>query len=1025
MAIRTSDKEHPVAEPISNPVLNSPYEPPTRHFELGQRGPTGLILDGRRPSESFIPVPKSRKGNSASVIQESLNFDLTGERREKNTLINDLRREVERWRQSGYRGVTPTTLRLLQHWADPNRDNRVLFCQREAAETAIFLTEVAGRHGYADWRVRLAETNAEHNSGMPRIALKMATGSGKTVVMAMLLAWHTANKARSPRDARFTNRFLIVTPGITIRDRLRVLRANDPNNYYRLRDLVPADLESALQTARIAITNYHAFLPRTAPEMKGVSTTTRKLLQVGKSTDPFKESPNAVVTRVLRDVGIGAGSNEVLVFNDEAHHCYRDRPIQSGKITREQDDANAEARVWFRGIQAVMEKVGVKQVYDLSATPFYLSGSGYPGGLSFPWTVSDFSLMDAIESGIVKVPRLPVDDDAVGARVAYLDLWEQIGDKLPKRKSKDLDYANWPMPELLEQALKSLYRSYEKHYEHWQANREALGDTPPVFIVVCPNTIVSRLVYNWIAGTELDADGVTVHRPGHLELFSNVIDGRLLNRPRTILVDSAQLESGDALKGDFKAAAATEINAFKAQYRRDHPGADPDQITDEDILREVMNTVGKPGSLGAPVRCVVSVAMLTEGWDANTVSHILGIRAFTSQLLCEQVVGRGLRRRSYLPNEDGLFEPEYANVYGIPFAFIPSDRDIKPVAPKPPPLQVCSVEGRDHLRIRFPRLTGYRIELPHAPLIFETEGLARFTIGPSDIPTEVVIEGLVGAQEIEARQLPGQVRVQELAFKLAHQTLTQYFQDGENRQPWLFPSLVRAATQWIEQCVVVAPGHSLSTLMDSDALLRRAAGELRTAIAQQLGNRRPRMRAMLRSFDRVGDTGNVRFLTNKHADPTEKSEVSHVVYDGTGGNTWEQIVAAECELNAHVAAYVKNDHLDFGIPYVYEGRSHTYIPDFLVRLRKRDDSDVTRTLIIEVSGGQKSPGLTIEKARTTRDCWVPAVNNHRGFGRWGYVEFTSMNGVRAALHAAIDSLYADDPIIGDPDSLDLGVLRGA
>jgi type III restriction enzyme len=211
-----------------------------------------------------------------------------------------------------------------------------------------------------------------------------------------------------------------------------------------------------------------------------------------------------------------------------------------------------------------------------------------------------------------------------------------------------------------------------------------------VFIVVCPNTIVSKLVYDWIAGTQTPVKhGPTVGRPGRLDLFSNIENGKTLARPRTILVDSKQLESGEALSKDFKDAAAGEIEAFKDAYRNSNLGADVDKLTEEDLLREVMNTVGKKGKLGEGVRCVVSVAMLTEGWDANTVTHILGLRAFRSQLLCEQVVGRGLRRRSYAVNEQGRFEPEYANVYGIPFAFIPSDGPILEVTPKPPAVKTC------------------------------------------------------------------------------------------------------------------------------------------------------------------------------------------------------------------------------------------------------------------------------------------------------------------------------------------------
>ncbi|MEC3979521.1 DEAD/DEAH box helicase family protein [Amycolatopsis sp. H20-H5] len=211
-----------MTKPIDNPILNSPYEQPDQHYAIGPKGPTGEIQVGRRPSESFIPiaVTKKRRSGQDDAPQIEFDFDATGERRERNTLINDIRRDVAKWRRDGeYAGVTPITRKLLQHWADPKRENRVLFCQREAAETAIFLTEVAGRsHGYADWRNRLEPQNAAHNSNLPRMALKMATGSGKTVVMAMLLAWQTLNKVQSPRDQRFTNRFLIVAPGITIRD---------------------------------------------------------------------------------------------------------------------------------------------------------------------------------------------------------------------------------------------------------------------------------------------------------------------------------------------------------------------------------------------------------------------------------------------------------------------------------------------------------------------------------------------------------------------------------------------------------------------------------------------------------------------------------------------------------------------------------------------------------------------------------------------------------------------------------------
>lgn len=269
---------------LSNPIINSPYEPPNAYFEIGSAGPTGRLVPGPRPSESYIPVPLSKKATQDG--QQAFDFDITGERREQNTLINDIRREVERWRANNWNGVTPYTRKLLAHWAagPPDRDEPVLFCQQEAAETAIFLTEVAGRHGTADYRRRLEPENNLHNEGLPRVALKMATGTGKTVVMAMLIAWQAINKVMTPNDARFAKRFLVVTPGITIRDRLGVLHPEREDNYYYKRDLVPPDLWDALLQAQVEIINYHVFLPRDSKEIQDVSTNTRKLSRASMRT---------------------------------------------------------------------------------------------------------------------------------------------------------------------------------------------------------------------------------------------------------------------------------------------------------------------------------------------------------------------------------------------------------------------------------------------------------------------------------------------------------------------------------------------------------------------------------------------------------------------------------------------------------------------------------------------------------------------------------------------------------------------
>ena len=1032
--------------PLDTPVLNGPYDAPSRHFVIGPRGPTGEIVAGRRPSESFIPVPPVRKGRAPGRVAngaaaQQLSLAITEETRQENALINAIRRDVEIWRNRGYAGATAISTKLLRHWADPHSENRILFAQREAAETAIYLAEIASRRqATRRWGNEIDEHNSIHNDGIPRIALKMATGSGKTVVMAMLIAWQTLNKVASPSNPRYAKRFLVITPGITIRDRLRVLQPNDPGNYYNARGIVPDDLTGLLGKAQIIITNYHSFLLKEGKEFKGVSMTTKKLLASGRSLDVFKETEAAMVSRVLRGFGGGKQSGEIVILNDEAHHCYIDKPLTpeaaaDGVEAADADDKarNEDARVWFKGIRAIQETVGVKAVYDLSATPFYLGGSGYKEGYIFPWTVSDFSLMDAIESGIVKAPRIPVDDDTTVDVVTFRNLWDVVGKDLPKRARAQTDITTWTMPAELESALHSLYRSYEAAYAHWQQVLAPLDEPPPVFIVVCPNTAVSKLVHDWIAGTDVRRDdGTTAYAAGRLPHFANVDaeTGRAHAKPRTILIDSAQLESGEAMKADFKAAAAAEIEAFKAEFRRRNPGADADALTDEDLLREVMNTVGKKGMLGADVRCVVSVAMLTEGWDANTVTHILGIRAFKSQLLCEQVVGRGLRRRSYAVNDEGRFEAEYANVYGVPFMFIGGT----PPKDTPPPLpatHVHTVEGREAARITFPKLDGYRLEVADEELWLPEE-LTPFVIGPGTVPSWTQSAPVVGEPELIEDEIT-EIRPRAVAFLLAKRLVHNQFALGETivedevrAEPrhWLFPRLVDLCTRWIERAVVIERGWHLGHLAKYAQWQARACDAVYAAITSQQGNRRASLRPILSRHDPRGDTGKVSFSTRKSVLPAadDRCEISHVVLDGIGGNTWEQLVKEECEHNRDVAAYAKNDHLGFSIPYIHEGKSHDYVPDFLVRLKRREGEDFDRVLVIEVSGGQKSkhsPGSVKVKATTARQSWCTAVNNHGGFGRWGYVEITDPLDIKPALADAIQALYADGPIIGDPDLLDV------
>src|SRR5439155_16548995 len=453
------------------------------------------------------------------------------------------------------------------------------------------------------------------------------------------------------------------------------------------------------------------------------------------------------------------GMQSVLVINDEAHHCYRHKVSSNGAAGEDSEEGEVEAdeaeeakknteaaRLWISGIEIIKRKLSVRTVFDLSATPFFLRGSGYAEGTLFPWTVCDFSLMDAIECGIVKLPRVPVADNVPGEDMPiYRNLWEHIGKKMPKKgrgKAGGLDPLNLPVE--LQTALDALYGHYTKTYDLWQKENITV---PPVFIIVCNNTSTSKLVYDYISGfRRVGEDGKTdVYHAGRLDLFRNYDDsGNRLARPRTLLIDSEQLESGEALDPDFREMAADEIERFRREMIERGDGEKARKITDQDLLREVMNTVGKEGRLGEPIRCVVSVSMLTEGWDANTVTHILGIRAFGTQLLCEQVVGRGLRRQSYDLDENGLLSVEYADILGIPFDFT-----AKPVvAPPKPPRPVVHVFAvrphREALEIRFSRVEGYRVELPEAGLSarFTSDSALRLTpklVGPSIVRNEGIV----------------------------------------------------------------------------------------------------------------------------------------------------------------------------------------------------------------------------------------------------------------------------------------------
>jgi type III restriction enzyme len=967
---------------IENPIINSPFDEPTRHFRFTDEGITNETVDDRRTSSYFVPIAKPKKKGA-----KQLQFDTewTQDRIEENKLVNDIRRRVALWRKGGYVGVTPTTARLIAYWTDPNRERKLFFCQNEALGTAIYLTEVAKKYGDAWIENAIREANDTSNPGLPRTAFKMATGSGKTVVMAMLIAWHTLNKRANPQDARFSDTFLIVTPGITIRDRLRVLLPNDPDNYYRQRDILPAQLQDHLGQAKIIITNFHAFQLR---EKVAAGKITKSILADGRQS-AFTETPDQMVRRVCRELN---AKKNIIVLNDEAHHCYRRKPdgedeTLTGDDRIEAKQRDEEARVWISGIEAVKAKIGVKAIYDLSATPFFLRGSGYPEGTLFPWVVSDFSLIDAIEAGIVKVPRVPVADDSMtGDQPTYRDLWLRIREDLPKKGRKTDEVRGQPkLPVELQGALHSLYSNYEKYYRLWEQNAEARsrGITPPVFIVVCNNTNVSKLVFDFIAGWEKQIGEQIIAQAGELPIFRNDDgNGAWLHRPNTVLVDSHQLESGEAMSDDFKKIAAREIDEFKAEYRARFPGRDTDNLTDEDLLREVMNTVGKAGKLGEHVKCVVSVSMLTEGWDANTVTHVLGVRAFGTQLLCEQVVGRGLRRMSYAANDAGRFDPEYAEIYGVPFSFIPCSGASKDPKPGPLPTRVRALESRIAYEITFPRLLGYRYDVAGERLtaIFTDE--SRLALSTADIPTKTENAPIVGESSIHTLDDLKRRRPNEVAFLLAKLTLEKYFRDDEgNDKPWLFPQLLGIAKRWLAECVTLKD-NTFPQLLLLIEFAHDAADRIYKAIVASTDGTAA-LKPILRPYDTTGSTRYVDFDTTRpvFATRADKCHISHVVADT---DSWEQKMAESLEDMREVIRYVKNQNLSFTIPYTLNGEGKNYTPDFIACIDDGHGPSDLLNLIVEVTGEKKKDKAA--KVATARTLWAPAINNHGGYGRWAFIE---------------------------------------
>lgn len=1012
---------------FDQPILNSPYERPARHWELDEAGqPTQIIATSRRPADFITPIPKPRKraaDQAAMVFGTGQGLSTEKQQYDHTAVINALRQEVDKWRvlsPTQWR-VTPQTARLLQHWRSHTFCGiRPFFCQVEAVETAIWLTEVAPQLGNNGKRFleHLERANNEANPELSRLALKLATGAGKTTVMAMLIAWQTINAVRRPGSKRFTRGFLIVAPGLTIKDRLRVLLPNDTESYYANRELVPSDMLPDIAHARIVITNYHAFRLR---ERVAISKGGRRLLQ-GRGGEEVQtlETEGQMLQRVLPEL---MGLKNILAINDEAHHCYREKPAGDDDYVDDQGNPlrgadlkaakelakheNAAARLWISGLEAVNRKLGLARVFDLSATPFFLAGSGYVEGTLFPWTMSDFSLMDAIECGIVKLPRVPVTDNFIqkDEYPVFRKLWEHIRKDMPKQgrgKASRLDPLSLPLK--LQTALDALYGHYVQVFEHWQ---KAGIKVPPCFIVVCNNTSTSKLVYDFISGFQQEnEDGSSDLVEGRLPLFRNHDEhGNPLSRPRTLLVDSQQLESGEALSDEFRSAASDEIERFRREIiERSGDAHAADRLTDAELLREAMNTVGKEGRLGESVRCVVSVAMLTEGWDANTVTHVLGVRAFGTQLLCEQVVGRALRRQSYELNTNGLFNIEYADVLGIPFNFT-AQPVVVPPTPPAEVIRVRAIPEREHLEIRFPRVVGYHLELPPDRLQAAFNEDSVLVLTPEMVgPTRSVQAGILGETVVLSPQQLSNERLSAVMMHLTRDLLMNKWRDANGvPQLHLFGQLKRIVRQWLDSCLVckggTGPGHLRYAELSEKVCERISAAITRVELQQG----RP-VKAVFDPYNPQGSTRHVAFNTSRRdryetLGPPPKNHVNWVLLD----SDWEAEFCRVAEAHPKVLAYTKNHNLGLEVPYRCGSETRKYIPDFIVNVDDGHGADDPLHLIVEVKGYRREDAVV--KKMTMDTYWVPGVNHAGKYGRWAFVEFSDVYEMEEGFAAKVEAAF--------------------
>lgn len=992
--------ELPIQAPVEEPIINSPYYEPTQHWSYSKEG-KAVKTPGRRRASYFWTTQKT---GSFQQTFEAEGFD-TDHGSDDLPLVNALRYDVEKWRASNYENATQVTKQLLRHWQAKDRKRRLFFCQIEAVETIIYINEIlaSGRNtrwnqkvtkadfdkmlkgerpalavdmGTADYFPTLADqpSNPEW-APLPRMGCKMATGSGKTVVMAMIITWAFCNRARVPGDDRFPSAVLICCPNLTVKERLQVLRPDHPaGSYYDEFDMAPSTLRPLLNYGRVLVTNWHAFAPE-SPHAEGGSNYA--------VVDKGEERPDAFARRVLGDL---YGRGKIMVLNDEAHHAYRPKPAEKSErkkkvdadVGEATDDDTLEATVWVGGLDKFHQAIGIQCVVDLSATPFYLQGTGHIPGSPFPWLVSDFGLVDAIESGITKIPRLPVSDTTGRPDPKFFRLWDDIKEQC-RRDGKRLVNGK-PTPEdvwlYAQAAFNTLASQWKERFDYHKTAKPGQQFIPPVIIVVCDNTDIAQYFFEKISG---ETEEEITEKSGSKTKITRIKRFNPGGVPFEALANSEDYTV--TLRIDSKLLAEAES------------GQSGNKKKEAERLRELIANVGTKGTEGENIRSVVSVQMLTEGWDANNVTQILGLRAFGSQLLCEQVVGRGLRRISYdfYVDEQGreMLPPEYVDVYGIPFSVIPF-KGRASNAPEPddrPKNHVKAMPERAGWEIRFPVVEGYVIDLEEMEVVCDVATVEGLKIQPIQTPTTVFVmpqvgirEGHVGSmdfqrEEHDRQEFYDEHHLQTIQFEAARQILMRLTdqQNGSlkhySRQR-LFPKILTIVENYCESRIDWSgqPKQELAL----EIYMKPLVDMLSTAIRPRDASGAERLLPVINRFTPWGSSADVNFTTVRQCYPTQKSHVDQVVLDT---QQWEQSVAHQLESSDVVSHYVRNDHLEFSIPYEFMGVSHGFFPDFIVKLNNGVN------LILEVKGQiDAREQAKFEAAKR----WCRAVNNWGKMGTWAF-----------------------------------------